>query len=158
MPKSRIQDYLLDMSFPERVRIKDPFLTTGWLSYGVSTSKLPATLLESGEISEKSAGDWGKFIKDFVEAVRGKTTENIYTEFKEEIALLKRENRELKKKIDKLYAVLKPFIELVRHEKALDAKILKEMPELKFKKKDPFKLEKGDWVLPYEKLKEILEE
>lgn len=40
----------------------------------------------------------------------------------------------------------------------LEEKLEKEMPELKFEKQDPFKLAKGGWAVPYEKLKELLGE
>lgn len=47
---------------------------------------------------------------------------------------------------------------LLKEELKLEEKLQKEMPELKFKKQDPFVLVKGRWTVPYERLKELLEE
>lgn len=47
--------------------------------------------------------------------------------------------------------------QIMKEEQELDAKLLREMPELKFKKRDPFELEKGDWAVPHKRLKELLE-
>lgn len=67
----------------------------------------------------------------------------------------------IRKTLLKLIWWLHGFLE--RLEILLDSdmrKIEKEFKkyELKFKKKDPFKLENGDWAVSYERLKELLEE
>ncbi|MGB2696237.1 MAG: hypothetical protein WBD28_00085 [Candidatus Zixiibacteriota bacterium] len=84
--------------------------------------------------------------------------DDVITELFTRLESLEEENKSLKKEVDKLRDLHVVFDKIQTMEKELDAKILKEMPELKFKKKDPFVLEKGDWALPYEKLKKVLEE
>jgi len=48
--------------------------------------------------------------------------------------------------------------EFLQEERKLKKKLEKEMPPKKFKKGDPFALGKGGWGVPYEELKELLEE
>jgi hypothetical protein len=99
-----------------------------------------------------------KLIDETARVLGGQMEKTMSEELREEIALLKRQNEELRSEVNKLYKLVSPLVELISEEIKLDKKILKEMPELKFKKKDPFVLEKGDWALPYEKLKKALEE
>ncbi|MCK4428468.1 MAG: hypothetical protein KAW16_08305, partial [candidate division Zixibacteria bacterium] len=59
---------------------------------------------------------------------------------------------------NRLSRLLLPFLEILEEETQIGKKLQKEMPELKFEKQDPFALREGGWAVPYERLKELLEE
>lgn len=99
-----------------------------------------------------------KLIAETARALSGHMDKTVSQELREEISVLKRQNKQLRSEVNKLYRLLSPLVELISQEIKLDKKILKEMPELKFEKKDPFVLEKGDWAASHERLKELLEE
>ena len=99
-----------------------------------------------------------KLIAETARALGGQMEKTVSEELREEISVLKRQNKELRSEVNKLYKLLSPLAEIISEEIKLDKKILKEMPELKFEKRDPFKLEKGDWAVSHERLKELLEE
>jgi hypothetical protein len=65
---------------------------------------------------------------------------------------------QLDDKLNELNRLLHLLLEILEEERQIEEKLQKEMPELKFEKQDPFALGKGGWGLPYEKLKELLEE
>lgn len=113
-------------------------------------------------LQEEKVGILEETLKKFISEIYGALSTGIDKDFptqlQRDISSLKKENTELRRKIDQLYEALLPILETFSEEIELDKKILKEMPELKFKKKDPFVLEKGDWAVPHERLKELLEE
>ncbi|KPL03407.1 MAG: hypothetical protein AMJ73_07230 [candidate division Zixibacteria bacterium SM1_73] len=74
------------------------------------------------------------------------------------IADLEKRNKELDDKLSRLNQLLLPFLESLEEETQIEEKLKKEMPKLKFKKQDPFALGKGGWGVPYEELKELLDE
>jgi hypothetical protein len=65
---------------------------------------------------------------------------------------------QLDDKLNELNRLLHQFLEILEEEKLIEEKLEKEMPDLKFEKQDPFALKEGGWALPYEQLKELLEE
>jgi len=94
-------------------------------------------------------------VQQFLKYLSRQVIESEIAELQQKIRDLEKRNKELD---DKLNTLLLPFLEVLEEEKQIEEKLQKEMPKLKFKKQDPFALGKGGWGVPYEELKELLEE
>lgn len=90
-------------------------------------------------------------VEQFLKSLSRQVTES-------HIAQLQQKVVELENKLNRLNRLLLPFLEILEEEKQIEEKLQKEMPELKFEKQDPFTLKEGGWAVPYERLKELLEE
>jgi len=94
-------------------------------------------------------------VQQFLKYLSRQVIESEIAELQQKIRDPEKRNKELDDKLNKL---LLPFLEMLEEEMEIEEKLKKEMPELKFEKQDPFTLGKGGWAVPYERLKELLEE
>ena len=97
-------------------------------------------------------------VQQFLKYLNRQVIDSEIAELQRKIRDLEKRNKELDDKLNKLSQLLLPFLEMLEEETQIEKKLQKEMPELKFKRQDPFALRKGGWALPYEQLKVLLEE
>lgn len=97
-------------------------------------------------------------VQQFLLSLGKQVTENRITELHQRLRDLEKRNKELDDKVSRLNQLLLPLLDILEQEKLIEEKLEKEMPKLKFKKQDPFALGKGGWGVPYEELKELLDE
>jgi hypothetical protein len=90
-------------------------------------------------------------VEQFLKSLSRQVTESSIAKFQQKIV-------ELENKLNRLNRLLLPFLEILEEEIQIEEKLQKEMPALKFEKQDPFALKQGGWALPYEQLRELLEE
>ncbi len=110
-------------------------------------------------LSEKGIGEAVKTaVHQILKDLSRQAIESEITQLQQKIVELEKRNKELDDKLNSLSRLLLPFREILEEEKQIEEKLQKEMPELKFEKQDPFTLGKGGWAVPYERLKELLEE
>lgn len=159
MQRNRLKDILTTADYPELFGIQKgggvpDRISSFWVGQQAEFSVVKSTGKPEMEIREavKTA------VEQFLKYLSRQVTEGRIVELQSKIADLEKRNKELDDKLNKFNRLLLPFLEILEEERQIEEKLQKEMPELKFEKQDPFALAKGGWTVPYERLKELLEE
>ena len=129
-------------------------IPSDWLNPSLEFLDVTHTVESDSEIREAFKTALQQFLHNLSKQVK----DTHIAELQRKIGDLEKRNKELDDKLNKLNQLLLPLLEILEEEKQIEEKLQKEMPELKFKKQDPFALGKGGWGVPYEELKELLEE
>jgi vacuolar-type H+-ATPase subunit I/STV1 len=159
MERNRVKEFLTPIGYERFFGTQEERQVTGrisslWLDQPVEFSMVKPTGESDREIREavKTA------VEQFLKSLNRQVTESHIAQLQQKIVELEKKNKELDDKLNSLNRLLLPFLEILEEERQIEEKLQKEMPELKFEKQDPFALKEGGWALPYEQLKELLEE
>ena len=159
MQRNRLKDILATADYQELFGIQrgggvPDRISSFWVGQQAEFSVVKSTGKPEMEIREavKTA------VQQFLKYLNRQVIDSEIAELQRKIRDLEKRNKELDDKLNKLSQLLLPFLEMLEEETQIEKKLQKEMPELKFKRQDPFALRKGGWALPYEQLKVLLEE
>ena len=159
MERNRVKNLLTQADYQRHFGTRQEKQLTGripsdWLDPSLEFLDVTHTVESDREIREavKTA------LQQFFQNLSKQVTETRIAELQRKIADLEKRNKELDDKLNRLSRLLLPFLEILEEETQIGKKLQKEMPELKFEKQDPFALREGGWAVPYERLKELLEE